>query len=161
MTFARPNTPVRKPKNIRNYVVWLLGRREHSEHELRCKLAQRGCDEAEIVDALAYVKEYGFQCDDRYAAMKAKADSRRRGNRQISRTLASKGIAAEKIEEQIADLQPEDRRAIEFVSRYEGKPIDVKLKQKIWRQLGSRGFGSNAIRAAIQHLKATPADGES
>lgn len=29
----------RKPKDIRNYVVWLLGRREYSEHELRERLA--------------------------------------------------------------------------------------------------------------------------
>lgn len=142
-----------KPKNIRNYVIWLLGRREHSEHELRTRLKQRGCDQAEIDDALQFVQENGYQSDGRYAAMKARADAGRRGNRRIEFALADKGIAKEQIEEQLATLAPEEDRAIAAVTRFEGKIVDQKLKQKVWRFLGSRGFSSSAIKAAIAHLQ--------
>ena len=142
-----------KPKNIRNYVVWLLGRREYSEHEIRQRLTQRECTSEEIDDALQFVKSYGYQSDERYAAMKARAESKRRGNRRIEYTLASKGIAKEEIEDQLANLEPETDRAIAAVSRFEGQALEQKLKEKIWRFLSSRGFGSSAIKAAIEHLR--------
>jgi regulatory protein len=151
MTFGK-RQEVRKPKNIRNYVVWLLGRREHSEHELRKRLVQRGCDTAEIEDALKFVKEYDYQSDTRYASMKARSESSRRGNRRISMVLAQKGIAKTEVEEQIATLAPESERAIAAVGRFEGKPLDQKLRQKVWRFLASRGFTSSAISAAVKHL---------
>lgn len=151
----QPRNPKKpgKPKNIRSYLIWLLGRREYSEHELRKRLQQRECEPHEIEDAVNFVKECGYQSDSRYAAVKARAESRRRGDRQIRNTLTNKGIAKEEIEEQIANLAPEAERAIAAVSRFEGKELDQKLKEKVWRFLASRGFSSSAIRAAVEHLK--------
>lgn len=149
----KPRMESRKPKNVRNYVMWLLGRREHSEHELRQRLKQRGCEPHEIDDAIEFVKSYGFQSDERFAAMKARSEARRRGNRRIKSALAAKGIAEEQIEEQIAQLEPEPDRAIAAVSRFEGQPLDQKLRAKIWHYLRYRGFGSDAIRAAVAHLE--------
>lgn len=150
----RPSQKPSKPKNIRNYVVWLLGRREHSEQELRKRLTQRGCDTIEIDDALAYVKEHGFQSDERYASMKVRSDANRRGDRRIRATLKQKGIDKEQIEEKLATLIPETERAITAVSRFEGKPLDQKLRQKVWRFLASRGFAGSTISAAVKHLQA-------
>jgi regulatory protein len=150
-----------KPKNIRNYVVWLLGRREHSEHELRKRLAQRGCEPHEIDDAITFVKSYGYQSDQRYASMKARVEARRHGNRRVQFALASKGVAKDEIEEQISALAPESDRAIAAVNRFEGQVLDQKLKQKVWRFLGSRAFSSSAIRAAIDHLQAVLAQADS
>ena len=143
----------RKPKNIRNYVLWLLGRREWGEHELRTRLARRGCEAQEIDEALAYAKEQGFQSDTRYASMRARIDSSRRGNRRISYALKGKGISPDTIEQAISDLDPEADRAIAAVSRFEGATLDWRSKQKVWRFLGQRGFTPEAIRAAVAHLE--------
>lgn len=143
----------RKPKDIRNYVVWLLGRREYSEHELRERLAQRECEPHEIDEVIKWAQSNGYQSDSRYASMKARSEANRRGDRWIQYTLSSKGIAKEEIEEQIANLPSESERAVAAVSRFEGQPLDYKFKQKIWRFLGSRGFSPDAIRAAVEHLQ--------
>ena len=138
----------------RDYIIYLLGRREYSEAELRTRLKTReGVTSPEMEEALAFVKEHGLQSDARYAASKARMESRRKGNRSIARTLNAQGIDSERITEELAALAPETERVIAAVRRYEGKRVDQALKGKVWRFLVSRGFSSGAIDAALTHLR--------
>ncbi len=146
----------RKRLTPREYIVFLLGRREYSELEVRQRLKQRGCEEAEIEDAVSFSKELGIQSDTRYATIKARSEGRRKGNRSIRRTLSQQGIETEQIDQELNELAPETERVLGAIKRFEGKPLDLKLKAKIWRFLMSRGFSRDAIESAFAHLKADP-----
>lgn len=147
----------RKRLNPRDYLVFLLGRREYSEHELRQKLKLRECSEEQIEDAVAFVKELDLQSDERYAESRARMDGRRKGNRIIRQKLAHQGISSERIEQELQGLPSECERAIEVAKRFEGKSLDLKAKGKVWRFLTYRGFSGDAIRAALDHLEAPSA----
>lgn len=137
----------------RDYVVYLLGRREYSEKELRDKLKLRECTDEEREEAIAFVKELGLQSDARYATLKARSEGRRKGDRSIRRSLAGQGIATENIEQELQTLTPECERVLATVKRFEGDLLDFKTKGKVWRFLTYRGFSGDAIRAALEHLK--------
>lgn len=146
----------RKRLTPRNYVVFLLGRREYSERELRARLKLRECTQDEIEDALSFVKELDLQSDARYAASKSRMESRRKGDRVIRHTLARQGISAERVEQELSALAPEAERVLEAIRHFEGKPFDIKMKGRVWRFLTSRGFSGDAIQAAFTHLKGLP-----
>lgn len=138
----------------RDYVIYLLGRREYSEAELRTRLkAREGVTPEQIEETLCFVKEHGLQSDARYAASKARLDSRRKGNRAITRSLVTQGISSERIDEELGNLTPESERVLSTLHRFEGKPFDQALKGKVWRFLVNRGFSRAAIEVAFAHLK--------
>ena len=149
---ARSSGQPAKPRNVRHYVLWLLGRREWSEQELRARLKQRGCEPEEIDDAVGYAKSSGLQSDDRFAGSKARLEGRRKGDRSVRYALSSKGIEPEQIAAEIAALEPETERVIGALRRFEGKTPDLKLKGKVWRFLASRGFTRSAVDAGWAHL---------
>ena len=140
----------------RDYLIFLLGRREYSEVELRQKLKLRECCDPEIDDAIAFVKELQLQSDERYAQNKARADGRRKGNRIIRQKLSRQGISSERIEQELQNIPAESERAIEVAHRFEGKKLDLKTKGKVWRFLAYRGFSSDAIKTALNHLEQRP-----
>ena len=61
--------------------------------------------------------------------------------------------AAADREAELAELPPESQRVLQAVRRFEGKTFDLKLKGRVWRFLISRGFSSDAVGTALQHLK--------
>jgi regulatory protein len=138
----------------RDYVLFLLSRREYSEKELRSRLKIRACTATEIDEALCFIKDLDLQSDARYAAAKARAEGRRKGDRSIRQVLRSKGIAADQITLELDALAPEAQRVLEAVRRFENKSLDVKLKGKVWRFLMARGFSSDSIKNGIAHLQA-------
>lgn len=146
-----------KPKKLqpaKQYMLWLLTRRDYSEKELRTKLTQKGYEVADIDSALTLCQDYGFQCDSRFAESKARNDSRRMGNRNITARLAMKGIDKELASAQLEALEPEEVRVKRVVEKFKGKPLDDDLRNKVWRHLSYRGFSSTAIKEAWQHLAA-------
>lgn len=146
----------RKRLSPRDYLIFLLGRREYSELELRQKLKLRECSDLEIDDAIAFVKELQLQSDERYAQSKARTDGRRKGNRVIRQNLSRQGISSERIEQELQNIPAESERAIEVAHRFEGKKLDLKTKGKVWRFLAYRGFSSDAIKTALNHLEQRP-----
>jgi regulatory protein len=145
----------------RDYLLFLLSRREYSEKELRTKLKLRTCTTLEVEEALGFIKELDLQSDARYASSKARAEARRKGNRSIRHVLASKGISAEQIALELQALPPEADRVLDAVRRFERKPLDLKLKGKVWRFLTARGFSQDAVKTGIAHLSVLERQGES
>lgn len=134
------------------YVLWLLGRRDYSEKELRDKMRLRGF-EAEAIDAgIAYAKESGYQSDARYASHKASALSRRLGNGRILRELKDKGIEPAAASAELEALEPELDRAVGLLARYEGQPLTLELRGKITRFLAYRGFSFEVIKKALRRM---------
>jgi regulatory protein len=144
--------PSKELKRCRNYVLWLLGRREWSLKELRTRLKQKGYPLDIATDCLDQLAQLGLQSDTRFALSRARFQASRKGNRQISYDLSNKGISPELQDEALGTLEPEIDRVFHAASRFEGKPLTPELRAKAWRFLASRGFSSSAIKAAVARL---------
>lgn len=155
-TYDRSQPRVKPNHSSKSYAVFLLSKREYSAANLRKKIVDRGYSEDEADDALSFVIAHKYQCDERYAGMKSRNIEMRSGNSKVLLTLKSKGIDEEIAIAQISDLLPESERAIAVAQKFkrligEFGP-DLKLKAKIYRFLGSRGFSPRSIKDAMDSL---------
>ena len=84
----------------------LLEFRAHSERELTDKLKRAGAKGNDIEEVLEFCRNYGFVDDRSFAVKKARdlKNLKRYGIRRIKSELYSKGIAAEYIEDSVAEL---------------------------------------------------------
>lgn len=148
-----------KPKqSAKAYAVWLLSKREYSAVNLEKKLLARGYENEEIEATMRFLQDNNYQSDVRYAGMKARSTAHRAGNWKIARSLSQQGIDESLAEAQIAELLPEEERAMHAASSKFSKLLaengmTQELAQKIWRHLGYRGFSSKAIKHALDCLK--------
>jgi regulatory protein len=129
----------------------LLARREHSERELRRKLAERGVADTDADAALAALKARNWQSDARFAESLV----RRRleagyGPLVIEAELAAHGIDRAEATSLLAD-QDWNGRAREVVARRarDGAP-DAAARRRLSAWLERRGFPAAAIRAALR-----------
>lgn len=128
----------------------LLARREHSDRELRRKLAERGVADAEVDAALAALKARNWQSDARFAESLV----RRRieagyGPRVIEAELARHGIGRADAAALLAEHDWHER-AREALRRRQGAgAADPAARRRLAAFLERRGFPSSAIRAAL------------
>lgn len=146
-------SPAKPLRPAKHYAGYLLGMREWSAKELRQRLALKGYPPQDIEDCMAFLEGAGLQDDARYAQVRARSKSRTLGNRRIRQDLKTKGIADDAAAEALTALEDESSRAVAAAARFEGKPWSLELKAKAWRFLMARGFGSDAIKAAIAQLQ--------
>ncbi len=137
----------------------LLSRREHSQAELRNKLAER-IPEAipdEIEDMLVQLEALGLQSDKRFTESYVR-DRRRRGYgpRRISQELGTKGIPPQMfapfVEARSSEYGEEAQR---LVNRKYPVPIDdfdqrMKQKKRATDFLIRRGFDFNTVKAVTE-----------
>lgn len=148
------NTPAQEPSRpARLYAAWLLGRREWSAKELETRLKLKGYGPVAIDECLAYLQSQGLQADSRYAEVRVRSKARMLGNRRLKQDLSAKGISPETAAEALAQAGDETERAIAAASRFNGQELTPELKAKAWRFLMSRGFSSDAIKAALAHVQ--------
>jgi len=135
---------------LRSRAIKLLARREHTRAELAGKLAPHGTPE-EIETVLADLERSGLLSDARAASAYVRGHAARFGAARLRRTLATRGVAAELIEEQVAGLPDEIDRAREIRTRKFGAaPADAREWAKQARFLQSRGFASDVIRRLLK-----------
>lgn len=142
------------PKNAKKYLVWLVSRMEYSAADLRKKLISKEFPIEEVDAAMAFAQLHGFQSDERFVVSKTRNAASRQGNYRLKQKLAQKGISSELSQAQIDTLAPEEERVLGILRRFEGLPLDQKLREKIYRFLASRGFSSRPIKVAFAHLEA-------
>ena len=120
-----------------------LRARDRSAAELDARLQQRGVPAAERADALATLERIGYVDDERFARTRAESLAERgSGDALIRHDLERRGIAAEHVEAALAELEEERERAARIIRR-RGPGA------KTARYLASRGFGNEALEAAV------------
>ena len=98
---------------------------------------------AERADALATLERIGYVDDERFARTRAESLAERgSGDALIRHDLEQRGIAAEHVEAALAELEEERERAARIIRR-RGPGA------KTARYLASRGFGNEALEAAV------------
>lgn len=131
----------------------LLARRDHSEKEIRDKLAEK-FSALEIEAAIEYARENRWLPEpkvmsDRYAGAMHR---RNKGIRSINRKLKEKGLPAA-----VADGELELEKALRLAETKlygrgpaeDGKPLDRAAREKIGRFLLARGFEPAIVRKVV------------
>lgn len=143
-------------------LVRLMARREHSAHELRQKLTQRGFDHSTVQMVLDKAQAHGWQSDERFAHVWVRTCiARGDGARKIAAQAKQKGLAAELIETVLAAEQPDWNDAcFERLIRKFGEqpPQDQKQRDKMVRHLLQKGYSFDAIKRALERQRQGVAD---
>ena len=131
--------------------------RPHSEQELRKKLADKGCSEADIDTVTALCIDYGFVNDAEYAGQIARHYAQAGyGPGRVRTELRRRGVPQEHWEQALSEL-PDSAPAIDrlLAAKLRGKdPRDRKERDKAAAALFRKGYSWDDIRGALNRLGA-------
>lgn len=97
-------------RRAKHRALHILERADRTEKELREKLEKNYIPEA-VEEAIAYVKEYHYIDDKRYAVNYMTGKGRVKSRRQVEQELLyKKGIPKEILEEAALEAEPQDER---------------------------------------------------
>lgn len=141
-------------KIIRETLVRLLARREHSQQELVHKLSAKDFSTAGIYAELQRLQEKGLQSDSRFAESQVRTRIMQgHGPNRIKGELREHQIQDADIQAAINQAEPDwFAMALEvYEKKYANKPIkDWQDKQKRMRFLQYRGFTLEQINCALE-----------
>jgi len=140
-------------RSIRDVAVGLLAQREHTQDELRRKLAARDFDNAEIETELERLCELDLQSDSRYAESRARSRANRGyGPLHIRNDLRQHGVDDDGIQLAFEALDTDwyASAAHERKKKFgEALPEDMKTRARQQQFLVRRGFDHDQIREAF------------
>ncbi|OZG70123.1 hypothetical protein BTA51_27520 [Hahella sp. CCB-MM4] len=143
-------------QDVRNSALRLLARREHSEQELREKLAQRGATAEHLDQVIAYLIEGKYLCDVRYAEMIIRRRaSQGYGLRKVSYELSGKGVSRHDIQTSLEELNIDwiDVAVTTLQKKFRSPPESPLEIQKYQKFLQQKGFDFDAIKAAMEVIR--------
>ncbi len=135
---------------LRNYYLFILGKRDYSSGILRDKAIQKGYETAIVNEVIQELEGYNYINDTRYAQNMVEQYRGRKGKQYISMKLVQKKISRDIIEstfdtEETEPLTPNAQFYHQVIRRYQlnGETItDPKIKQKIIAFIARQGFGA-------------------
>ena len=155
---GRPARRRREPTPAQR-ALGLLVRREHSQRELQRKLVARGVETGEAANAVARLRDAGWQDDVRFACSLARSRATSGyGPLRIRAELGTHGLSAETVAaafDALAEAGEDDwpRLAADLVRRRFGAVAgDVAKARKAADFLIRRGFDAGSVRVAVRGL---------
>ena len=141
----------RKGPSLKARAVDLLSRREHSEQEMRRKLARHAEDPAEIDPVIASLKKEGWLSAERFTQSLVHRRAPGRGMSRVVQELRQHGVDPDQIAEVKESLQATelDRARDVWERRYGTPPADTNARAKQTRFLMSRGFSYDVIKRVL------------
>jgi regulatory protein len=144
-------------------VRW-LARRPRSEHEVKRRLIEHGCQEASAARLIERLKQTGLLDDMAFARawIEDRMAFRPRSAFALRRELKTKGLPAEVIQDALDGLDDEaalQAAAYRAARRYQHLSQDL-FRQRMVGYLQRRGFQYPAICSVIDRLQAALADSE-
>ncbi len=153
MSFNQPIKPAKDIEAVRRSAFWHLGRRDHSEQELRQKLARKTDNQQWIDAVINECFEYNYLNDTRFIESFIRASQNKGyGINRIKRDLQHKGITAKQLNTALMD-QPFDylASAAELLARKYNRHLgNPSSKQKAMAFLQGKGHDFDAIFKAIE-----------
>ena len=133
----------------------LLGRRAHSQVELRRKLRRKGYTDAEAETALSRLAELGYLDDQSFAEGLVRRRGAIRGPLALSAELASRGVDRAHAETALAGFDAEAQLAA--ATRLAERLYAIKpqagyrdMLNAVGSRLMRRGFSASVVRAACR-----------
>ena len=162
MSFNQPIKPAKDIEAVRRSAFWHLQRRDHSEKELREKLARKTDNQQWIDTVINECLEYNYLNDGRFVESFIRASQNRGyGINRIKRDLQHKGIAADKLDNPFADDHYDyiASAAALLSKKYNKRLANQNIKQKAMAFLQGKGHDFDDIFKAIElHNEAYPVD---
>ena len=139
-------------KQVKQYLLRLLAKRDYSERELRNKLQERGEDDALIDEVLDEFKAKAWQSDQRTAESLVHSKKEREGPVKIRYLLKQRGLDETLVQELMPDHETSSDIALSLLNKKYPflSQIDLAKRQKYLRFLLARGFPHEIAYAAIQ-----------
>jgi SOS response regulatory protein OraA/RecX len=147
----------------KDYLFAMLSRGAKTEMEARIRLCQKGYRYESITNALALAKQYGYISDSAFAETYVEINKASKGGYRIRSELKCRGVPDEIISQATAGIKETEKDSAARMAQKlaAGKDLaDRKTKERLFRQLASRGFSYDAIKKAISELGADVADFE-
>ena len=146
-------------REARRKALRLLEHMDRTEKGLQERLIKGGFSEAAAEDAVAYVKDYGYVNDYRYALNYILYRIHSKSRQKIFQELLQKGISrdvASEAWEEASDLEEPDetsllRTAIEKKCS-PGDTLDDKAMRRLYGYLQRRGFRMGDITAVLDEM---------
>lgn len=146
------------PKRAKLRCMNLLKSRDYTEAQLKEKLKQGGYPCTVIEQAVAYVKEYGYVNDEKYAGSYISCYAGSRSRRKIEYGLRQKGVKKEIIEKAWDTWQAEGNEqdeeemihALLQKRKWNPQEQDWKERQKTAAFLMRKGFGQDAVSRVLK-----------
>ena len=154
---ASPKTKPEVPLRVR--ALRMLGRREHSRHELARKLLPFAADPAEIAALLADFERRGWLSETRVVEQVTAGRRRRFGALRIAHELREKGVGEDAIAAALSSLKETELDAAREVwrSKFGKLPQSAAERARQVRFLQNRGF---AFEIAMRVLRSAGNDDE-
>ncbi len=149
----------RPERSLRSRAVDYLSRREYSRAELKKKLMPFEEDIAVIDALLDDLAQREWQSDSRYAEMMVHSKSYKHGNRRLRQALSTNGVDDEIIQDVLPSREEEQEAAINVLhKKFKQSPTSREERAKQMRFLAYRGFGMDAISAAMDSWREWDSD---
>jgi len=162
MGFNKPIKPANDIEAVHRSAFWHLGRRDHSEHELRTKLCRKTDNQTWIETVIHECYEYNYLNDERFTESFIRSSNNKGyGTNRIKRDLQQKGIATEMIQRAFADNQYDyiESAVLLLAKKYNKRLNNQSIKQKAMGFLQNKGHSFDDIFAAIDiHNETQPED---
>lgn len=139
------------PRTLRQRALKCLARREHSRAELATKLRSLGTPE-DIEATLTDLEHTGLLSDARFAESYLRTHASRKGTLGLRYALQTRGVAADLIQTQMAELPDELERArTVWGKKFPHTAMDSRERGKQARFLQNRGFSADVIHHLLNH----------
>lgn len=144
--------------NCRDYALKVIEFKDRTEKEIREKLTQKGYDENIIEDEIAFLKDYGFINDLRYAQrfISDAINLKKWGKVRIRAELLRKGVDREIIDNAVEDAfmdVDDDRLLNEMRRRFKNSDLsNIKERTRIFNFYMRRGFSPDEIKGAMNQM---------
>lgn len=146
-------------KEARKKALKLLEHMDRTEKGLYDRLLRAGFPEVLAADAVAYVKDFGYVDDARYAVNYIMYRIHDRSRQKIFQELQQKGIDRQTIqtawEEAAAIEEPDERELLRQMveKKYApGTQLDEKEMRRLFGYLARRGFRSGDIFSVLEEM---------
>lgn len=139
---------------LKKIAIDLLSRRDHSCHELKQKLQQKGGAAGDVANLIEWCTDENYQSDSRYCAMLVRSKvNKGYGPAVVSQAAREQGIDRELLTQTIDELEIDwfALASAQYQKKFADKPItDFQDKQKRMGFLQRRGFNSAQIQYALK-----------
>lgn len=141
-------------KRAKRKAMSLLQSMDRTESELRDRLLRQDFPEETVVQAVRYVKSFGYVDDRRYAESFILSRKGRKSRREIYAELSGKKIDGEIVDEMMERCYEESDsgEALRHLLRkkhYDPSRASVEEKQKLYAYLARKGFSYGEIKKAL------------
>ena len=147
-------------KEVRKKALKLLEHMDRTEKGLYDRLLRAGFSEALAADAVAYVKDYGYVNDARYATNYIMYRIHDKSHQKIFQELQQKGIDRQTIQsawDEAAELEmPDERKLLRQMveKKYApGSSLDEREMRRLYGYLARRGFRSGDIFSVLEEVE--------